>query len=91
VRANGFRLARRSMMILGGAAVGGVVGLLFAPATGARSRALLRDKLLHYRKLMSRRADSKSRHLKNWAQGMEHRVSKRLHREIGAAQDSQIR
>jgi len=57
-----------------GAIVGAAAGLLFAPQTGRRSRALIRDKAVRYSHDGVEFADKKSRHLANKARGYAHEV-----------------
>jgi gas vesicle protein len=61
--------------MLGGAAVGAGAALLYAPMTGRRARALIRDKFTKYSNDLSDAASAKATHTKNVAQGWRHKVS----------------
>jgi gas vesicle protein len=61
-----------------GAVLGGIAGLLFAPETGRRTRALIRDKAVRYSNDTQDFVQKKSRHIANKARGYTHEVSKAL-------------
>lgn len=64
--------------LLFGVLLGAVAGVLYAPATGNRTRALLKDKLNKYSNDTNCFIDSKGRHLHNKMQGVKHDVSCKL-------------
>lgn len=66
----------RSFLV--GIMLGAVAGMLYAPATGNRTRSLLRDKANKYRNTTADFLDVKSRHLSNQLQGAKHRANEAM-------------
>jgi gas vesicle protein len=58
-----------------GLVMGAVAGVLYAPATGNRTRSLLRDKFTRYRSEAADMLDSKSRDLSNRLEGAKYRAT----------------
>lgn len=59
---------------LGGVLAGALAGLLLAPQSGRRTRALIRDKTIKYSHDLSDFTGKKSRHIANKARGYAHEV-----------------
>jgi len=63
---------RTILYSLGTLLLGAIVGMLFAPASGRRSRALVRDKMVKAGHKVSEFSTSKARHVSNVAKGYYH-------------------
>lgn len=73
-----------------GILAGVIIGIMLAPSTGRRSRALVRDKVskgAHMAGDLGDAASRKARDLSNRAEGVAHTVTKRLHGKAGEASD----
>ncbi|MEN6521225.1 MAG: YtxH domain-containing protein [Armatimonadota bacterium] len=66
--------SNRFLIALGGFVVGSLVGLLFAPQSGRRTRALVRDKGIKYSHDIADFAGKKTRHTGNKLKGYAHEV-----------------
>jgi len=64
--------ARNLLYSLGLVAMGAIVGMLFAPATGRRSRALIRDKMVKAGHEVSEFAGKRAHHVTNRTKGYYH-------------------
>jgi gas vesicle protein len=62
------------LLVLGSALAGGIAGLLFAPQSGRRTRALVRDKSVKYSHGVADFTGKKSRHIANKAKGYAHDI-----------------
>ncbi len=78
---------KRVLSALGLLAAGAALGMLFAPATGRRSRALVRDKLVHAGHRVSDYTTGKAHHLGNMAKGYYHVAAKAMHITREAAEE----
>jgi gas vesicle protein len=58
-----------------GLILGAVAGVMYAPATGNRTRSLVRDKVTRYRNDTADFLDRKSRDLSNRMQGVRHKAA----------------
>lgn len=73
----------RFLIALGGFAVGSLVGLLFAPQSGRRTRALIRDKGIKYSHDAADFTGKKTRHTANKLKGYAHEVREAVSSKIG--------
>jgi gas vesicle protein len=78
---------------LGALAVGALAVYFFDPVSGKRRRALVRDKMVHYRKEAREYAAGTAKDLRNRAQGVvaevRHVAERRLGRRSETAQTGQ--
>lgn len=79
-RSNGFLIA------LGGFIVGSLVGLLFAPQNGRRTRALIRDKGIKYSHDIADYAGKKTKHTGNKLKGYAHEAREMLSSKMKRAE-----
>ncbi len=73
-----------------GILAGVIIGIMLAPSSGRRSRALVRDKMnrgAHMAGDLGDAASRKARDLSNRAEGVAHTVTKRLHGKANEASD----
>jgi len=63
---------------IGALGLGALAMYYFDPVSGNRRRALLRDKLVHYRTEGRHMAKGMLKHARNKAQGMKHDLSGRM-------------
>ncbi|MBI2843270.1 MAG: YtxH domain-containing protein [Armatimonadetes bacterium] len=74
-----------------GVVAGAVAGLLLAPESGRRTRALIRDKGIKYSHDVADFADKKSRHMANKMKGYAHEVKDFLAEKAGVgASEEQV-
>lgn len=70
-----------------GMLVGAAAGILFAPESGRRSRALIKDKTVKYSHDATDYVDRKSRHLANKAKGYGHEMKDAYKRMTGRVKE----
>jgi gas vesicle protein len=63
-----------------GLGAGALLGLLLAPASGRRSRALVRDQIYKNRKNLARATSNRATDLSNKARGLSHKIQKTMQR-----------
>jgi len=71
------------LIALGGFAVGSLIGLLFAPQSGRRTRALIRDKGIKYSHDISEFTSKKTKHTANKLKGYAHEVREAISSKLG--------
>jgi gas vesicle protein len=76
------------LIAVGGAVIGGVLGLMFAPQSGRRTRALIRDKSVKYSHDVVDYAGKKSRHVANKAKGYVHDIRGVVGHKVEEAQEA---
>jgi gas vesicle protein len=66
--------SRSILFMLGGVAAGAIVGMLFAPQSGRKTRAAIKDKSVKFSHDVADVTGKKSRHIANKAKGYAHNV-----------------
>lgn len=76
--------------LLTGIVIGAAAGLLLAPQSGRRTRALIRDKATKYSHDIGDYAGKKSRHMANKARGYAHEVRSFVSEKMGMQEAERI-
>jgi len=66
------------MLLLIGVGAGALVGLLLAPTSGRRSRAIVRDQFQKNRQHLAKATSSKAADLSNKARGISHKIQEKI-------------